>query len=797
MHRRPPAPVLLAAVAAALAATYRRVLFGGETFVLRDTLRFTLPSREFLASALRAGRIPEWWDAVALGVPFAANPIHGLFHPFAWLVAIAPMPLAADLVPLACLAAAGLGAALFARRLGAGAGGAALAGVVFSICGYTASVLQNGLAPILTWSSWVAWAADCVARPGDGRRARLRAGAALAAALALQICAGEPAAIVDAILLAAAVGLSRAERKAHAAGTLAAAGAASLLLAAAALLPGLALLGASERAAGLGLAESTAWSLPPLRLLELGWPRFLGNPIELSNLAWVLTVPPGGTGGLEPHWSLSLHLGVPAIAFAAAAAARPDLRRLLWASLVFVVLATGSHTPLYAAFRAVFPPERLARYPEKHIIGALVLWCGLAGAGFTRLYAARPSRRAVAAALAGAGILAAAVAVTVLARPALEGALRERAAARGLPIDVGGALDVSLSAGAAAASVAALAALSLLLAGRPRLGRLAPVLAGMAAAGHLAYEARALTPLAPRAAVALAPAVLPPPPSRALPGEGLLRTRLFRGPNLTLPAALSSDEDWVRFFHETAVDNTAARFGFDVLPGAEGVASASLRRFWREVYPSLPFPAFVRLFGIELLLLQDEQAAGAGLPRLAHIAAAPEIGWSLLAGPPGRPRAFVAPRWSRAPPGEALAALAAPGRDRDLARVVLEGPGESSPPGERDLAPLAPCEARSTRPEQVEIACASPLGGFAVLLDEASPGWSAEVDGAPAPIERADGLFRAVAIGPGVHRVAFTYRTPGLRTGLAISAGAWLAWLAVVLLGRPRNGAIPTGGSKP
>ena len=37
------------------------------------------------------------------------------------------------------------------------------------------------------------------------------------------------------------------------------------------------------------------------------------------------------------------------------------------------------------------------------------------------------------------------------------------------------------------------------------------------------------------------------------------------------------------------------------------------------------------------------------------------------------------------------------------------------------------------------------------------PGWIAEIDGKPAPVLRADVLFRGVEVPPGHHRVVFRY----------------------------------------
>ena len=68
-------------------------------------------------------------------------------------------------------------------------------------------------------------------------------------------------------------------------------------------------------------------------------------------------------------------------------------------------------------------------------------------------------------------------------------------------------------------------------------------------------------------------------------------------------------------------------------------------------------------------------------------------------------------------------------------------------------------------------------GGYLVLLDSFSDDWRATVDGRPATIVRANGLFRAVRLNPGPHAVEFLYRPRAFLVGAAASAAA----LAVVL----------------
>ncbi|MBV9969826.1 MAG: hypothetical protein JO228_07575 [Xanthobacteraceae bacterium] len=61
------------------------------------------------------------------------------------------------------------------------------------------------------------------------------------------------------------------------------------------------------------------------------------------------------------------------------------------------------------------------------------------------------------------------------------------------------------------------------------------------------------------------------------------------------------------------------------------------------------------------------------------------------------------------------------------------------------------------RNTEVTVEVASGTGGFLLLTDAWHPWWRAEIDGVPAPILKADVLFRAVEVAPGRHRVRFTF----------------------------------------
>jgi len=59
---------------------------------------------------------------------------------------------------------------------------------------------------------------------------------------------------------------------------------------------------------------------------------------------------------------------------------------------------------------------------------------------------------------------------------------------------------------------------------------------------------------------------------------------------------------------------------------------------------------------------------------------------------------------------------------------------------------------------EVVIEAESPAGGYVVLNDVWFPWWRAEVNGRPAPLLRANVIFRAVEVPPGRHRVRMTFR---------------------------------------
>ena len=78
---------------------------------------------------------------------------------------------------------------------------------------------------------------------------------------------------------------------------------------------------------------------------------------------------------------------------------------------------------------------------------------------------------------------------------------------------------------------------------------------------------------------------------------------------------------------------------------------------------------------------------------------------------------------------------------------------------------------RSYHSQDIQIEASLDRSGILVLNDTAYPGWTATVDGHPAPWTSANYLFRGVFLRPGKHIVEFCYQPKSFRWGATISLG--------------------------
>ena len=294
------------ALAIAVLVLQARIVVGGKTW---DDVRYhteIAPPRLAAADAVQAGAWPAWWEGSALGVPLVAEPSHGAAYPGTWL---ATTPFALDLVLVLHLVWAALGAAVWARRLGAREPGALVAGILLVTTGVLASATLRGALPALAHVPWVGALALGLAQAGD-RRQRARAAALLGVAIGAIGLAGELAVLVDAVVLAvlvAAPARSAVDTRAASWRAIAVAIGGGLAIAAAQWLPALLAIG--------GETGARVHALPLARLVEL-------------------VVPGGAT--TTSGWAPSLFIGAPLLALAAIGRAP---RRIAAAMIVGFALA--------------------------------------------------------------------------------------------------------------------------------------------------------------------------------------------------------------------------------------------------------------------------------------------------------------------------------------------------------------------------------------------------------------------------------------------------------------------------
>ena len=97
---------------------------------------------------------------------------------------------------------------------------------------------------------------------------------------------------------------------------------------------------------------------------------------------------------------------------------------------------------------------------------------------------------------------------------------------------------------------------------------------------------------------------------------------------------------------------------------------------------------------------------------------------------------------------------------------------------------------------QLVIEAEAPADGFLLLADTFYPGWTAQVDGNPTPIYRANLSVRGIRLAKGRHEVRFMFDPPGFTRGLQITLVAvsmLLLWVGVAIFVdcRVRRGRDP------
>jgi hypothetical protein len=719
----------------------------GRVTIPWDAKAHFLPQIQFMAQALHAGQSPFWAPFVFSGHPQIADPQAMLFSPpFLALALLDPAPglWAADATLLAMVLIGCLALMLWFHDQGWHWAGGLIAALAF---GYGASMawrIQH-MGQVLSMA-YLPIALVCLDRAlARGSILHGLAAGVVGACIALN---RDQVALLEIYLLAALalwrIATAEAPRAALRAGLapLAAGGACALAIIAVPVAL-TALLAEQSNRPAIDYAGAAAGSLHPALLLTLVMPDLFGAAGRMEDYWGPPSFAWPGTGLFIAQNMGVLYVGAVPLLLLVAAAVRgrlwaPEVRFFACAAFVVLLYALGWYTPLFRVLYTILPGVSLYRRPADatFLLGGLAAI--LAGYAAHRLFRdplAELGRRPTLAAAAGLA-LAALLAVA-------------------LALWLGRVQRLPLPLAAAALSFGA-GALALVLARRRMALRpleAAAVLAAVTAADLAVNNG-------PSSATAQPPAlyeVLEPGTANATiailrskaVADATRRDRIelaglgFHWPNASLTHALES----------TLGYNPVRLALYSAATGADDHVGLPDQRRFSPLFPSYR-STLANLLGLRLIATGvpieaiDRALQPGALPLLARTG----DGY-IYENVDAFPRVLLASAARSADFDRLLADGAWP--DVDLGSTVLL---ERAPEGA--ALPRRPGQVRilSYRTTDVVLEADSPDGGWVVLNDLWHPWWFAEVDGRPAPVLRANVLFRAVAVREGRHRIHFRFR---------------------------------------
>lgn len=760
---------VLGLVLAESALLFPMALLRGDSFFERDLLVDWYQRMSVLARCLREQSWPLWDPSLGFGYPLLADPGAQVLYPPTWAALVLPNSLGYTAFVLAHLALGGLGMARLARVLGCGARAAAVAAGVWVASGPVLSTLNlrhhfAGAA----WLPWVFLALEGVVRAPGPRRALIAAAAVTAQALA-----GSPDVCVLTVLLAVPWVLLRlAERPSRVRRTLPALAAAALLvlvLGAVQWLPALEVLSLSPRLA-FGNDVREFWSVPPSGLVRVALP-IDPRRVPFDPGAWTRLF-----DGPEEPFLTSLYLGAPVLLLAATALIAGRRRRQALALAVLAVFAAacalGPHAPFYGWLIRALPVLRILRFPSKTFVVVAPLVALLAALGVEAVGRSRVGRPA-----ARGGCVALAVVMT-------------------WAVVVGsGVADGAAWLASPVLLVTASAVLLLASHGRLRAEAAAPALGALCLLDLLAAHADL------NATTRLDALLHPPPAAQAARDSHGRRVYVYDYHSLRSESQRLLGRKNALWTADPPAGVDARAFaafartlympvGLAGLFGLENSYDLDLRGLSPHHMDDLAFalrrfegtPAFERMLRMgavsTVLSLHRTGLEGLRLERaLPSLFPEPILVWRVPGAPP---RAWLVGCARIADREKAFAYLAGPVFD-PLGEVILPEPA-GGPVDDRACGPAGSARVVALHPDRVRVEVEAARAAYLVLADAWDPGWRVAVDGARAPLLRANVGFRGVLLPAGRHAVEWVYRPTGVLVGAAISLASLLTLLATWLV---------------
>ncbi|HVY70498.1 MAG TPA: YfhO family protein [Verrucomicrobiae bacterium] len=726
-----------------IVAFFPEVVLGLGTFCFRDFGHFAYPMAFHQRECFWRGEIPLWNPLNNCGIPFLAQWNTLVLYPPALFYLVFPLSWSLGVFCLLQLFWGGLGAYFLAHRWSGSRLGAAAAGIIFSLNGFSLNALMW---PALTATlAWMPWVILCGARAcRDGGRAIIIA----ALAGTLQMLTGTPEFILLTWLLLAAIVVICGWGTGTGRAILRLAGIVALVtgLSAAQLLPFLELLRDSQRDAAFGNA---AWSMPVTGLANFLVPFFETYPtahkVRLQ---------------FEQQWTSSYYLGAGSLALAMLAVWKIDqirIRVLAAAAIASVVLALGDHGFIHPLARKFVPQLGLMRFPIKFVAVTVLCVPLLAAEGIAWMERGRRGR--------GDGALV--MVTTVLA--VLMGGIVVLNFLYAVHLEYKSLAPDTLYNGLARLLwLVLMTAAAIVIAQCAREGvdrrRAEMALLAFLAVDLLTHTPRQ-NPVLPRVAYTPKLAQIP-----NRPRPGVTRAMIAPGANQTLyfQPLPELGQDFLQkrlalFSNFNLLEDVAKVNGFFPL------YLKNERAIWSLLYESTnrPSDGLLDFVGISAITSPTNYAAWAARPTAIPMVTA------------GQQPVVL-------PDKEVLARL--DDAKFDPREIVYLAPESVSQTGETKSV-RAHAELSRFTAEKLEASVDAPEPTVLVIAQSYSSSWRAAVDGAATPLLRANVAFQAVPVPAGKHQVTLTYRDDGFRLGVVMSlvtlAGCGVGW--IMLRRRPQE----------
>lgn len=706
-------------------------LLGRRLLAPGDGNTYYLPLHRLVADMWRDGVFPGWDPFTFGGSPLHAVHQAAVLYPPALLHLVLPLASAHNVGVVVAFVVAGSGSYLFARRLHGDPAAAAVAGCAFGLSGlFFGHVNHVALSATAAWLPWCLWALDRLLERRSVGRAVTGGVVVAVAALAGhgQLLAFAVAVVVGyAVLLALPGRGGGGLRLIVSALVMVALG---IGLAAVQVVPTVVGLAETDRSA-LSFEEATSFSFDLGSSALLVFPFLHGN----ARSEGPFTSPYEGTSTLT---ELSGYVGAAALVLAVVGLVlgRRDRRlvALMVIGVVSFVVALGDSTPIAHGVHAL-PVFGRFRSWGRYVLGVDLVVAQLAAHGVARVRSGDVGERRSAATIAlcaTAALAALGVVLGVTDRAAVDGS--EALWALGLPV-----------------GAAVLAAAALVLTARRVPGAVALLVVLAALDPVVSFGAffrwRTGSPTPAEAARQMAPdgVAWGPVPDAA---GGIDRFVYLGEPLEALP-------DYPR---------ATAAAGLRSVNGADPLAPDS----YLATVGDMDYRGAID----EPEALLDERSHLLDVLRVSLVVRAdPRGGHRFVTGArqPALDDAYLVARARRL---DEVGARAAVRGEIDLdprAEVVLEAPCTTCPTA-AGATPPGIVGRRRWGPSSVDVSIRAESDAMLVISQAWAPGWSAEVDGRPAPVLRANGVVQAVPVPRGARTVELRFRPPGLDLGLAASA---------------------------